>query len=391
MLFHDKPLRFRLSTFALLAATVAGCSESETATSSTGGSSGSAGGGAVTSSSSGEGGSGGASTTTTTSASTTSSSSSSSSSASSGTGGGEIEGTEYAPYFYTWGWGNPAYPFTSLVDLHAKAGLSGITLAFVLSDGGCKATSEIQQHQSDVDAFRAAGGKVKASFGGANGTYLENACPDAGSLAQAIEDFVAATGITDLDFDVEQAGALGDAVNQKRSKALKTVQDKLGIKVAFTLACTPEDPQNNPGGMSDASLGVVKAAVAAGVTLSHVNLMTMDYGDYYSSGKKMGALAISALEGARKQLQASIPGLGDDAAYRLLGVTPMIGVNDIASEVFSLTDAATVASFAKQKHLGLVAFWAINRDQPGSGSLALYSGVNGSTFEFYQAFKSASP
>ena len=59
MLFHDKPLRFRLSTFALLAATVAGCSESETATSSTGGSSGSAGGAAATSSSSGEGGSGG--------------------------------------------------------------------------------------------------------------------------------------------------------------------------------------------------------------------------------------------------------------------------------------------------------------------------------------------
>jgi hypothetical protein len=50
-----------------------------------------------------------------------------------------------------------------------------------------------------------------------------------------------------------------------------------------------------------------------------------------------------------------------------------------------------VASFAKQKHLGLVAFWAINRDQPGSGSLALYSGVNGSTFDFHQAFKSVAP
>ena len=386
MLFHDKPLRLRLSTFALVAATLAGCSESETATTSTGGSSASAGGGGAMSSSSGEGGSGGASTAT-----TTSSSSTSSSSASTGTGGGEVASTEYAPYFYTWGWGNPAYPFTSLVDLHAKAGLSGITLAFVLSDGGCKATSEIQQHQSDVDAFRAAGGMVKASFGGANGTYLESACPDSASLAQAIEDFVTATGITDLDFDVEQSGTLGDAINQKRSKALKSVQDKLGIKVAFTLACTPEDPQNNPGGLSEASLGVVKSAVAAGVTLSHVNLMTMDYGGYYSSGKQMGDLAISALEGTRKQLQASIPGLGEDEAYRLLGVTPMIGVNDVASEVFSLADAATVAAFAKQKHLGLVAFWAINRDQPGSGSLALYSGVNGSTFDFYKAFKSATP
>lgn len=386
MLFHDKPFCLRLSTLAFVAATVAGCSGDEATTSSTGGSSGSAGGSSVASSSSGEGGSGGASTT-----SSAGGAGGGSSSASTGAGGSEAAGTDYAPYFYTWGWGNPAYPFVSLVDLHTKAGLDGITLAFVLSDGGCKATTDVQQHQSDVDAFRAAGGKVKASFGGANGTYLESVCPDEGSLAQAIEGFVTATGITDLDFDVEQAGTLGDAINQKRSKALKMVQDKLGIKIALTLACSPADPQNNPGGLSEASLGVVKSVVAAGVELTHVNLMTMDYGDYYSKGKQMGDLAISALEGTKAQLQASIPGLGEDAAYRMLGVTPMIGVNDVQSEVFSLADAATVAAFVKQKHLGLVAFWAINRDQPGSGSLALYSGVNGSVFDFYQAFKTAAP
>lgn len=380
MLSHDKPLRLRLSTLALLAATVVGCSGNDPATGSATSSGGSAGTGGAMSSSSGEGGSGGAPST-----------SSSAGGASTGTGGAEAGGTDYAPYFYTWGWGNPAYPFSSLIDLHAKAGLSGITLAFVLSDGGCKATTEIQQHQSDVDAFRAAGGKVKASFGGANGTYLESACPDAGSLAQAIEDFVVATGIKDLDFDVEQPGTLTDALDQKRAKALKIVQDKLGIEVALTLACTPKDPQNTPGGLSAASLAVVEAALAAGVTLSHVNLMTMDYGDYYSHGKTMSALAISALEDTRAQLQGLIPGLADDAAYRMLGVTPMIGVNDVASEVFSLADAAAVASFARQKHLGLVAFWAINRDQPGSGSLGLYSGVNTAAFEFHKAFESVVP
>ena len=40
-----------------------------------------------------------------------------------------------------------------------------------------------------------------------------------------------------------------------------------------------------------------------------------------------------------------------------------------------------------QKKLGLVAFWAINRDQPGSGSLGLYSGVNGGNFDFHNVFK----
>src|SRR4051812_6824121 len=40
--------------------------------------------------------------------------------------------TEVAPYFYSWGWGNPAYPFTGLADLRAKTGLPAVTVAFVL-------------------------------------------------------------------------------------------------------------------------------------------------------------------------------------------------------------------------------------------------------------------
>lgn len=317
------------------------------------------------------------------------SSSSSSGSGSSGSGdpGGGNSGTDYAPYFYTWGWGNPAYPFTGLADLHAKSGLGGVTLAFVLSSGGCGATQDVQQHQGDVDAFRAAGGKVKASFGGANGTYLENACGDAGSLAQAIGAFVDSTGIEDLDFDVEQGGAMGPDVNQRRAQALKMAQDQKGIQVAFTLAAFPRDKWGTPGGMTAASVDVVKAAVAAGVQISHVNLMTMDYGGYYSSGKAMGDLAISALTDANDQLRAIIPGLSEAGAYAMLGATPMIGQNDVQGETFTLADAQSLTNFAKQKQLGLVSFWAINRDQPGSGSLGLYSGVNTGTFDFHAIFK----
>src|SRR5262249_11944405 len=159
------------------------------------------------------------------------------------------------------------------VDLKAKSGLSGVTLAFVLSDGGCAATTEVQQHKADVDAFRAGGGMVKASFGGANGTYLENACASRHAMALAIEAFVAQTGVTDLDFDVEQPGAMNTSINQLRAEALKEAQAASNIKVAFTLAAFPRDKWNTPGGITAASVDVVKAAVSAGVTISHVNLM----------------------------------------------------------------------------------------------------------------------
>jgi chitinase len=71
----------------------------------------------------------------------------------------------------------------------------------------------------------------------------------------------------------------------------------------------------------------------------------------------------------------------------MLGATPMIGQNDVSSELFSVADAQKLVSFAREKHLGLVSFWAINRDQAGSGSIALYSTVNTSTFEFHNIFR----
>ncbi|MFO0593152.1 MAG: glycosyl hydrolase family 18 protein [Polyangiaceae bacterium] len=296
-------------------------------------------------------------------------------------------GTDYAPYFYTWGWGNPAYPFTSLVDLRQKTQIEGVTLAFVLSDGGCSVTTDVQDHADDVQAFLAMGGKLKASFGGAAGTYIENACGDAGSLADAIQSFVDQTGILDLDFDVEQWQATTPEINQMRAQALKQVQDAKGIQVAFTLAAMPHDDANDVmGGVPSDSLAVVKAALDAGVQVSHMNLMVMDfYGNY--GQKTMADLSISALTDAKAQLQGLVPGLSDEGAWGMLGATPMIGQNDDPNEVFTLDDAAALSAFAKQNHLGLVAFWAINRDQPGSGNLGLYSQAQDKAFAFHDALK----
>jgi len=304
-------------------------------------------------------------------------------------GGGVVGGTEYAPYFYTWGWGNTDYAFTDLVDMHAKAGVDGVTLAFVLADGGCAATRDIQQHQADVQAFRAGGGRVKVSFGGANGTYLENACSSSQQLASALRDFVDETGLTDLDFDVEQGGAMNATINARRSEALRTVQTERGISVSFTLAAMPRDKWDTPGGITAAGLDVVSSALSAQVQIHRVNLMTMDYGGYYSDGRAMGELANSALTDAHAQLVQLLPGASDAQVWGMLGATPMIGQNDVVSEVFTLTDAQTLAAFAKQKGLGLVSFWAIQRDQPCPyDSLGLCSKVNTADFQFHDVLSS---
>ncbi len=250
-----------------------------------------------------------------------------------------------------------------------------MTIAFVLSNGGCNTTQDIEQNASDVKAFIAAGGHVKASFGGADGTYVESACSDATSLASAISGFVDATGITDLDFDVEQDPAETSAVNAMRGQALKMVQDSKHIQVAFTL---PANPSPN-GGLTDEGKSVVSNALSAGVVVTHVNFMTMDYGDSFG-GKPLGPVVTGTLTDGHAQIMSLVSGISSADAWKMVGVIPMIGKND-DSEVFSLADATTVAKFAETNHVGLVSFWSIDRDQTGTDS-NMASTVESADFAF---------
>jgi Glycosyl hydrolases family 18 len=290
---------------------------------------------------------------------------------------------DYAPYFPTWVWGGSGYAFTGLADLQAKAGVNEVTIAFVLSNGGCNTTQDIEQNASDVKAFIAAGGHLKASFGGADGAYVESQCTTAATWAGAIEDFVDATGITDLDFDIEQDAVLTDAVNEMRGQALKLAQTAKGIQVAFTLAANPSPN----GGLTSQGMSVVSHALSAGVTVSHVNLMTMDYGDSYG-GQALAPVVIGSLNDGNAQMLTLVPGLTAAQAWRMIGVIPMIGKND-DSEVFSLDDAKTLETFATTNMLGLVSFWSIDRDQvcPSGADYNSCSTVDPTNFAFNAVLK----
>jgi len=69
----------------------------------------------------------------------------------------------------------------------------------------------------------------------------------------------------------------------------------------------------------------------------------------------------------------------------------MIGQNDTSSEVFTLADASTVESYAAQRGIALLSFWAEGRDNggcPGGGSASsTCSGISQSNGAFTQAFQ----
>lgn len=285
--------------------------------------------------------------------------------------------TEYAPYFYTWGWGSSTYAFSSLAQMKAMGGPAAVTIAFVLANNGCNTTNEIRNNMADVRAYRAAGGHVKASFGGASGTYLENACGSASALAAAITRFVDDTGITDLDFDLEHGGQSSNpAINQMRGQALKLVQDTRNIKVAFTLPVAPN-------GLLQESINIVRAALDAGVRVAFVNGMTMDYGN----GTDLGTTPIRSIDAMANQVRGLIPSLSLEQAYRMVGATAMIGKND-DEEWFTIDNANTFINHARTMRLGLVSFWAIQRDRvcTTSNELDRCSRLNSFTFQYNNIF-----
>jgi hypothetical protein len=63
----------------------------------------------------------------------------------------------------------------------------------------------------------------------------------------------------------------------------------------------------------------------------------------------------------------------------MIGVTPMIGLNDVTTETFDQQEAAELLAFAKQKKIALLSMWSLNRDQQNSAGKINYVDNNSSS------------
>ncbi|MFF0018788.1 cellulose binding domain-containing protein [Streptomyces sp. NPDC005374] len=265
----------------------------------------------------------------------------------------------FAPYVDT-----SLYPAFDLLATAAATGVKDYTLAFVTDGGGCTPKwGGVSDLGSDavagqIGALRAKGGDVRVSFGGASGSELATTCSSVDALAAAYGKVVDAYGLTKVDFDVE-GGALPDtAANARRAQAIVRIQrDHPGLDVSFTLPVMPE-------GLTQDGVNLLSNAKSDGVRIDTVNIMAMDYGASYSGD--MGGYAEQAATATQGQVK-SVLGLSDSAAWKAVAVTPMIGVNDVASEVFKVDDAAQLVSFAKAKGLGWLSMWSATRDRQCPG------------------------
>ncbi|WP_306214101.1 cellulose binding domain-containing protein [Actinoplanes sp. RD1] len=270
---------------------------------------------------------------------------------------------------------------TTLSQLASSGNVKSFSLAFV-TGAGCKASwfgafdPRAKQFSDQINALRAGGGDVKVSFGGATGVELAQGCSDAKALQAEYQAVVSAYNLKYIDLDIEGAASADAASIARRSTALAALQKaNPGLKISLTLPVLPE-------GLTGDGLNVVKSAKDAGVDLDLVNIMAMDYG---RSAQDYGDLAIQAVKSTKDQLR-SLYGISDAAAFKKVGVTPMLGKND-DNGTFAQSDARDLVAFANSNHLGMVSYWEVNRDKNAcSGALFQCTNVSQSPFEFSKIF-----
>ncbi|MFE1314854.1 cellulose binding domain-containing protein [Streptomyces sp. NPDC058755] len=299
------------------------------------------------------------------------------------TGSGTTASAGFAPYVDT-----SLYPAFDLLAAADATGVKNFNLAFITDGGGCTPKwGGVTDVSSDgvaaqIGSLRAKGGDVRVSFGGASGSELATTCSSADALAAAYGKVVDAFKLTKVDFDVEGGALPNTAANTRRAQAIAKLQAQHpGLDVSYTLPVMPE-------GLTQDGVNLLSNAKSNGVKIDTVNIMAMDYGPSYSGD--MGTYAEQAATATQAQVK-SVLGLSDSAAWKAVAVTPMIGVNDVSSEVFKVDDATQLVNFAKSKGLGWLSMWSATRDKQCDGGTkptadATCSSITQDKFAFSKAF-----
>jgi hypothetical protein len=199
--------------------------------------------------------------------------------------------------------------------------------------------------------------------------------------------------VYNLDFDVEAALQGNTQAMSTQSKAIALLQQQMAangtpVSVSYTLPVLPSGLVPGQGG----GLSVLQTATANGVNISHVNIMAMDYGPGFDQAGNpgMGQYAIDAATATHGQLMSLYPSMSSQQAWSMLGVTPLVGINDDPLEIFTLADAQKLTNFAVQNHIGELSMWELPRDV--SGTLGAVDAVDGSgivqtPFQFSKIFE----
>jgi hypothetical protein len=166
-------------------------------------------------------------------------------------GAGPASAAEISPYFQ-------GYSTGTLVDALRNDGLTHTTLAFAVTRGSCAFDAYIADRMADARNYKAAGGDLIISMGGADGVYAEIACTD-DQMFVLMDKLIVDSGTRRIDWDVEGQQLNNVDANARRNRVLLRLKAKYpDLKTSFTL----------PGwlnGLQANGMALMRQAIAAGV------------------------------------------------------------------------------------------------------------------------------
>jgi hypothetical protein len=273
--------------------------------------------------------------------------------------------------------------FTSVQSAYQATGAKYYALAFVLGNAGACIPAWDGTHlmsenyfASEINTIRSGGGDVIVSFGGASGSDMASVCTTPASLQAAFQTVIDKYQFKWIDLNIEGGMVSDSASVDRRNKAIQGLEAaNPNLKVSYTLPVLQT-------GLLQNALDLLSNAKSNGVRIDYVNVMTMNYGP---SGLDMGQAAISAATNTHNQMVS----LGISTQ---IGVTPMIGQNNTQGEIFTLSNADALISFARSNsYVGWLSFWSLGRDNGGCAgnttASASCSGISQNAYDFTNKFK----
>lgn len=300
----------------------------------------------------------------------------------------------------------PVRPYIDLaapapLDLAEAVGTTGVvdwTLASVVDAGGCEPSWGGGARLDDpailqrFGELRSLGAVAAVSFGGTAGSDLAAMCESPETLAAAYRKVVDLYDVERVDIEVEGRSLGRPDIVERRNEALKLLRGQLEsaggrLELTYTLPALPTT------GLGAEAVALLADAAARDLHVDAVNVLAMDYGqaNVKEPTGQMGRYATDTARSVHGQLRGVWPALTSDQAWRLISVTVMIGVDDVPGEVFTVEDAAVLADFAAQQHLGRLSWWTAGRDRPCPDNAAtaadpVCSGVPQTPNAFLRAF-----
>lgn len=277
-------------------------------------------------------------------------------------------------------------PLVSIKPGPDAAFLSAVTLAFASGECGQERWGDLDAQavaDANVPAMAASGLRYVISTGGEGNVFT---CQSEEGMQKFIRRYQSST-LLGFDFDIESTQTPADIqalVKQVARASRKWPELRFSFTLATFAASDDSGASLNPTG--DAVMQALRAERFDG---AHINLMVMNYGPASAAncvvrnGRcDMAASAQQAVINLNKRYGTPLD---------RIGVTAMIGMNDVRDNVFTVEDALALGRYVREQKLGGLHYWSLDRDKPCEGNSVELSPLCSSLnhipeMAFFQAF-----